>query len=237
MRHNAFKHRESWLHAAAEAMRTLFQAHAATIPANIRITCGFPSKRALALNRSTGQCWPAAASADGHFEIMVSPVLDDPLDVLGTLAHELVHAAVGLQAGHRGPFRKLALAIGFEGKMTATTAGAAFKQDAAPIIDDLGPYPHASLDASARKKQSTRLLKLECAGCGYTVRITRKWLDHPGPPACPECQVTMEVVTGEPREFTKEKPAGYDTDGLSLLGEDNQLYWRGWANSRVLSIA
>jgi hypothetical protein len=75
---------------------------------------------------------PAFGSKGRHpiiyFEIMISPVLDDPMRVAGVLAHELVHATVGTQHGHKGPFAKLAKKIGLEGKMTATTEGEAFKQ-------------------------------------------------------------------------------------------------------------
>ena len=73
---------------------------------------------------------------------MISLVLSDPMRVAGVLAHELVHATVGTQHGHKGPFTKLAKAIGLEGKMTATTEGDAFKQAVAPILEAVGPYPH-----------------------------------------------------------------------------------------------
>lgn len=35
------------------------------------------------------------------------------------------------------------------------------------------------------KKQKTRMLKCECAECGYTVRTARKWLEQAGAPLCP----------------------------------------------------
>jgi hypothetical protein len=60
------------------------------------------------------------------------------------------------------------------------------KRAVAPILEAGGPYPHAELSKTATKKQGTRLLKLQCPICPYTVRITRKWLDSVGPPACPE---------------------------------------------------
>lgn len=183
---NAFKHRETWLHAVADQLRAIFTFHGATIPDRIRLTCGFPSVRAFAGHRQRlGECWSDANSKNGHTEVMISPVLDDPMRVAGVLAHELVHAAVGIQYGHKGPFAKLAKAIGLEGKMTATTEGEAFKQAAAPILETVGPYPHAELSKNARTKQGTRLLKLQCPTCPYTVRITRKWLDEVGAPACP----------------------------------------------------
>lgn len=37
----------------------------------------------------------------------------------------------------------------------------------------------------APKKQKTRMLKCECATCGYTVRTARKWLELAGAPLCP----------------------------------------------------
>lgn len=35
------------------------------------------------------------------------------------------------------------------------------------------------------KKAGSRLVKCECAECGYVVRTTRKWLDEVGAPLCP----------------------------------------------------
>jgi hypothetical protein len=84
-----------------------------------------------------GECWSESHSADGHIEIMISPVLDDPMRVAGTLAHELVHAT-GRHA-HGSHFAKLAGAIGLEGKMTATTEGEAFKQAAARYAKQSAP--------------------------------------------------------------------------------------------------
>ena len=74
--------------------------------------------------------------------------------------------------------------------MTATNESEAFKQRLAPILAELGDYPHAKLDASNRKKQTTRLIKTECPRCGYTARVARKWLDV-GAPICPTDNVQM----------------------------------------------
>jgi hypothetical protein len=64
------------------------------------------------------------------------------------------------------------------------------------LAESLGTLPHARLNiergrdnrpADQPKKQRARLLKAECSGpgCGYTVRITAKWVDDLGPPHCP----------------------------------------------------
>jgi hypothetical protein len=186
---NVHTTREAWLSAIADALQGVFADCGAQMPRDhIRVTCGFPSHAATARKRRRiGECWSSVHSADGTFEIMVSPTLAEPERVAGVLAHELVHATVGVECGHKGPFRRLALAIGLEGKMTETSEGAAFKRMIAPILDSAGPYPHAALDvdASPEKSQSARLHKVECPECGYLCRVSRKWLDEIGPPHCP----------------------------------------------------
>jgi hypothetical protein len=188
---NKFEHREPWLHALIAAMKPIFAKHGASVPNNVRVSCGFPSIRALngVQNQRIGECWGETESKDGSFEILISPTLADPMRVAGVLAHELIHAIVGVEMGHRGPFKRLAVAIGLTGKMSATVESDAFKRALEPILDGLGPYPHAELDARKRssgpKKQGTRLLKAMCPLCNYTVRVTQKWVDAVGLPHCP----------------------------------------------------
>lgn len=42
------------------------------------------------------------------------------------------------------------------------------------------------------KKQSTRLIKVECPCCGYVARVTRKWLKE-GRPKCPKGETMLAV--------------------------------------------
>ena len=179
--------REQWLQAAVKKFRPLFASHDKPVPEKVRVSCGFPSTGGRSARRTTiGECWQPGASADSAYEIFISPVVQDAVEVLAILAHELCHAALPPGVGHRPPFGKLARAIGLEGKLTATVAGDAFKQWAAPALDKLGPYPHAKLDALRdRKKQSTRMVKSTCATCGYVARTTRKWINDVGAPHCP----------------------------------------------------
>ena len=186
--------REEWLNAARDALRPHFVRLGHAIPERVRVTCGFPSKAALARKaRRIGECWTDTASADATHEIFVSPVLDDALEVLGVLAHELAHAAVGVKHKHRGPFAKLVRALGMDGKPKSASSGEAFTRDIArPILDALPAYPHAKLTASAEeKKQGTRMIKCECGTCGYVARTTRKWITSSGAPICPLDNVQM----------------------------------------------
>jgi hypothetical protein len=185
-----YQTREQWLQAATTALRELFSARSYTVPA-IRVSCGWPSKSALsAKSRRIGECWSPEASSDGTGEVFISPYLSDAASecgVLATLVHGLVHAAVGVEEGHKGPFKKCAKALGLEGKMTATHAGEELVESLKAIAEELGEYPHATLDLakSPRKKPSTRMIKCVCGVCGFTVRTTRKWLDEVGVPHCP----------------------------------------------------
>lgn len=189
-----YETREAWLHAVARRIEIdLFAPAGYAVPERVRIATAFPSTGRKG-NR-IGECWDSTCSADGVFEIMIRPDIAEPMDVAATLAHELIHAAVGLKAGHGPVFKKCALAIHLEGKMTATTASAKFRELVAPILEAIGPMPHGKLTwgglSSAPPKQKARMIKCECPECGYVVRTAQKWLDDVGAPICPADRVQM----------------------------------------------
>lgn len=190
--------RQQWLDACCAALVKRFAEHGYTVPNNIRFSVGFP-KGGGGRAKTIGQCWAAEASADGHFEIFVSPELGNGVEIFETKAHELVHATVGLDAGHKAPFKRCAEKIGLTGKMTATTGTEEFKRWAAQEIERIGVFPGAKLSMVGRRKQSTRMLKCECSDCGYVARITRKWLAGAGAPICPTDHIRMicEAVEGD----------------------------------------
>ena len=99
--------RESWLNGVAAGMAPLFEALGAPLPDRVRVAIGFTS--AGRRSRAIGECWDNRRSTDGHFEIFIRPDLAHapdamPAQIAAILAHELVHAAVGIQAGHGKPF-------------------------------------------------------------------------------------------------------------------------------------
>jgi hypothetical protein len=104
---NQFQTREDWLAQAVNELRPVFSALNHPLPDNIRVACGFPSSNARsAKNRAVGEHWSAKASADQTHEILISPVIDDPVRVLGILVHELAHASTDGD-GHKGRFPAL----------------------------------------------------------------------------------------------------------------------------------
>jgi len=174
-----FTEREPWLAAASVALQ-----HQVFPRANVtaeqweqrkyRVACGFPiGYRGSRTGKvALGQAFDPSISADGTMEVFINPILDKPLDVLAVLAHELAHVWAGIQAGHRGEFARVARGIDLVGPLTSTAAGSWLSAELADIAQILGPYPHAKVDPNARKKQGTRLLKLQCGSCGWTARVS-----------------------------------------------------------------
>lgn len=183
-----FKNRETYLEAAIDELRPMFKANNYPLPKKIKVTCGWPSKSAgRSSKQRIGECWDKSASPAGNVEMIISMALDDTIQVLDVLTHECVHAAVGNACGHKGPFRTLAIALGLEGKMTATTAGPELTKKLNAIKKTLGKYPHSAIDFSNRKKQSTRMLKITCGDdeCGMIFRTSAKWAQNDL--SCPVC--------------------------------------------------
>lgn len=207
--------REGWLDKAITLLRPTFDAAAYPLPERVHISVGFPSHRALSSkNRVVGQCW-SKVSPDGMPHVFLSPVLINPGDVLGTLVHELIHA-YGIH-GHKKDFAEAGSALGLVGKPTHMGAGPDLLQRLNALVEsDLGPYPHPSFDAVAmakeRKKQTTRLLKAECADppedgdTRYVIRVTKVHLDKHGAPYCP-CHLKRMAVEGQALEQEEEGAA------------------------------
>lgn len=173
--------REEWLLLAAEKMRPWLEAVGATWPAKFRVSVGFPK----GARKAIGQCWNTVCSADKAAEIFVHPALEKLEPVLSTLLHELVHACVGVEHGHRKPFIKVAKALGFNAPWKSTPASPELSAKLLELGKSLPPFPHAALaDLQKEKKQGTRMLLVSCAMCGCKVRMTQKWLDTAGAPAC-----------------------------------------------------
>lgn len=199
--------RETWLNNLAALMAPKFEELGHPLPA-FRVSTGFTSGGKS--SNANGEAWHKSLSADGRFEIFITPDVADPMEVAAILAHELTHTAVGFQHKHGGTFAQVVAQLGLVRPFTSSVPGDAFKAWAQPFLDQLGTLPHAPLmfrrsakaagagaevegeapegggSSNERKKQSTRLLKAACQHpeCGYTVRLSRKWADQLGA-VCP----------------------------------------------------
>lgn len=186
--------RELWLERAVKKLIPLvLKADAnADIPA-MRVSVGWPGGKTGP--RTIGQCWAPEAASDGVAQIFISPVLDDEIRVLSTLLHEMVHAIDRNKSGHTGAFRKLAVSVGLEGRMTATTPNEELVVFLKVVAESLGAYSHAKLTPSkgTGPSRNTSMQKAFCSETGYTARIANKWLIEYGAPECPCCNEQMKV--------------------------------------------
>jgi hypothetical protein len=143
--------RERWLNKVATALTPTFKRLGHTVPP-LRISTGFTSKGRI--GSAVAECWTDRADADRKYQIFIDPRDDSPVEVINSVAHEIIHAAVGLKCGHRGDFAKVAKALGMLPPMPSTPSGPDFVALAEAIIAKVGPYPHAALQVS-RKRPST----------------------------------------------------------------------------------
>ena len=157
--------REEWLIKAATALNERLL-HT-ELPA-LKVSVGWP--KGVRSGHALGQCWSKKASQDGDsYHIFVSPQLIDPIEVLRVLLHELVHAAVGTEEGHRGAFPKLAKRMGFEPPWTSTPASLGLIEALGEVLRGMGDtFPHPGLNPPI-KKQATRM-KLWVCPCGIKIR-------------------------------------------------------------------
>ena len=130
-----------------------------------------------------GQCFNRASSEKGINQVIITPnldgtTIDGTLQILGVLVHELVHAVDNCVSGHGQAFKKCALAVGLTGPMRSTGESDELKEYLRKnIIDKLGKFPHAQVNLSKGKKQTTRNIKVACDCCDFSFRTSRKNLE------------------------------------------------------------
>lgn len=217
-----YETREAWLNAAVALFRPRFTEVGYPVPEKLRITVGFGPTGAKAENATIlGTCLHTACTDDDVNEIFISPEHASSGVMLGTVLHELIHAALNNEDGHKGRFAEAATRLGLNGPMTATTPGLDLLIELETIVvTELGSYPGSRVDfagalaklpvgpdgrplpraggkpSSGPGKQTTRMRKVacdtpDCACGGYTVRTTAKWLEI-GLPKCPMGNEMME---------------------------------------------
>lgn len=190
-----FSTREEWLTACLDLIR-------AQVPAignqRIRITCGFPST--FTRSGTLAECWPDNASKDGTWEVMISPTVALPVEVFVLVAAQALHTVPGGASRTSNSYRAACMDLGLAPadetwKHLHSTDD--FWAIFANGLADLGPYPHAEVMAAQKKTQTTRMLKLVCPLCGYTLRTSAKWIAT-GLPVCHDgTEFQAEATEGE----------------------------------------
>src|SRR3954447_18017607 len=106
---NVHDSRENWLRSATDMIRPHFESCGYSLPANIRFAIAFPSTGRRGAR--VGECWHSDTSEDGNFELIIRADIAEPVEVLGVLVHELVHAVVPVDAGHGKFYREAAMKL------------------------------------------------------------------------------------------------------------------------------
>lgn len=186
--------REAWLLRACELMFPMLRVRDAQPPEKLAVAVGWPHGG----RRAIGQCWSRTSTDDGTVHVFVSPVLGESvLLVLAVLLHELVHAAVGTECGHKGEFKRVARSLGYLGRLTTCSEGQlseALKEGLGVVAIELGPMPHSPLKPKLKKTReptTTRLVSINDEK--YTCSIGLKVLEEHGAPLDPWGD-TMERV-------------------------------------------
>lgn len=151
--------REEWLRQAVIKMVPMLAKVGLTLhPSAVPVSVGFPN---VAHGKGTviGVCHGNGSCPSDHSltPVFISPILSDAvMEVLPTLLHELVHAALPAGTGHRAPFAKAVEALGLAGKPTHTFVepGSPLYLNLLSLSSALGPYPHVAM--AAKRKPGTK---------------------------------------------------------------------------------
>jgi len=166
--------REQWLNNAMSAFALIVNGNSSNqLPMDkIKVSCSLTTGR----KKKPSETIHAKHSADGTFNILISPTIADPIEVCKQLAVQLVNVAT---ADSNSDFLRICNALQFTNTIPDTEFVIAFGE----LIGELGDYPHAEVLLPDNATQSTRLLKASCPKCGMTIRLTQKWVKH-GLPIC-----------------------------------------------------
>ncbi len=172
--------REQWLVESVKLIKEeLFEPLEYWLPPVIRISVGLCGGKAI------GVCFDPTCAEDGATHIFVDPKKADPVEILATVVHELVHASVGLECKHKGLFVKVIRELGLEGKPTQTYAaeGTELHATLTGMAVTLGEYPHAPL---VRKKKASKphawISFLSPTDEDFIVRANKNTVKEKGPP-------------------------------------------------------
>ena len=166
--------REQWLNNAMASFALIINGNSSNgLPMDkIKVSCSLTTGRKKKLSETIN----AKHSADGTFNILISPTIADPIEVCKQLAIQLVNVATN---DSNADFIRICNALSFENTLPDTQFAITFGE----LIAELGDYPHAEVSLPDSATQSTRLIMAYCPKCGMKIRLTQKWISH-GLPIC-----------------------------------------------------
>lgn len=193
-----FKTREEWLKRAVRILRPLLRKADITMRPRWQVSMSLASTR-----KAIGQCWYEGSSSSGRTaNILICPTLGDPVEVLDTLLHEMIHAALPYGVHHGPKFVRACKAIGMtQNKPTSAAACPALRSELARVAAFLGPFPHDAMVVKTGGKRGTKggywPFFQSPVDERYRVQVSERSLKEYGPPVCP--------ISGEPMVLAQGK--------------------------------
>lgn len=182
--------REEWLRQASVKMAGwLADIDLPLDPSIAPVSVGFP-KIAHGKGKAIGVCHVrGACPTDERLRpIFICPTLGDAvMEVLPTLLHELAHAALPPETGHRKPFADAMIRLGLAGKPTHTylEAGSELHTRLIALAADLGPYPHTAMGDKKAPRTRTWVRMVSLTDPEYRLDIKMDTLADHGAPLDP----------------------------------------------------
>lgn len=178
--------REQWLIEAADLLNDCLLQGALDLD-KLQLSFGFPKGSRKAI----GQCFAKSQSTCKTVNaVFVSPLLHEPVEIMSVLLHELIHAVDDCKSGHKGDFARLARHLGFKTPLTQLNPSEQLTKRLTELNQELPQLDHRQLAQASQKKQSTRMLKVECtdSDCGFTFRASQTQIEKLTVAAiCPAC--------------------------------------------------
>ena len=186
---------------------------------NIGVTINTRNKKML------GACYDKKHMDDKTFPIMIQYKLHNRDAVLHVFIHEIIHAVVGLGAGHGKKFADACKLLGLKGTQskrskctyTATTMNDEFKTLYKGVYD-MPEYPHKEFNVDV--KPTKKLWRLVCSnGCGASLQCSEKNLGKGF--YCAECsdELGYNVPMVESNVNLNKKEKVRTDDGLVKITE------------------
>ena len=202
MKNTNVMNRETWLNMMIDKAVPMFDKSGfkiSEIRTKLKPSCSMMvGQRKSSKLGAIGQHLPTNWNAKKNHELLISPTLEDGVQVVGVLIHEMCHAIQShlyhdekgrlTVKPHGKEFRKIAQSVLLTGKMTATTESPELKILIENWITEIGKYPHDKISFDDRKKQSTRNLLLWCPDCNWSLRTSNTNLQRVTINKCLCCQ-------------------------------------------------
>lgn len=172
---------DEYLRAAVDEVSAAITLRIGRVVPPVRVSVGFPAGGIR--SNVEAQTFPRKMSLDGINEIFIRPTVHDAQNAIELLMVELVRAAYDGRGdtGKRvnASLEKVGFNVSSLGKLTAYVPSPALRMEIKGLADSLGAYPREeglNIVLLQAKKQTTRMVRIECTSCGYTFRTSDRWI-------------------------------------------------------------